>query len=271
VGDYLWFGADGDIFKYNTAEGELEVIDSVEGWVENMVGGANTVVVGYENSEVINTRAYDTRTGNLVAEFTDGFKMPKAVVDGKIVMKEATGGTSAYFEIWDGEYRDIGPEVSALSTEYSGIVGEELSLSVVVNTPWDAISWEITDSTGAVVAQEADVESWSLTPEFDPGATYEVVVEVVYRGESETRSAQLFPSPPPVVGTTPPRDIDDDGLYEDVTGTGDASVLDTQALFTAVDTGEIQHPELYNFSSASPDTDVTILDVAAHWRFHGAQ
>ena len=80
---------------------------------------------------------------------------------------------------------------------------------------------------------------------------------------------EFGPGIPPIVGTDPPQDINGDGLFEDITGSGDTGIVDTQALFDNLSSADIQdNAEAFNFSDASPDDEVTILDVAAHWRQH---
>ena len=70
----------------------------------------------------------------------------------------------------------------------------------------------------------------------------------------------------------PPLDISRDGLLEDVNGDGDVDISDTQALFDNMDSAAIQdNPAAFNFSNVSPDDEVTIFDVAAHWRRYVAQ
>lgn len=65
----------------------------------------------------------------------------------------------------------------------------------------------------------------------------------------------------------PPQDLDEDGLYEDITGDGSADVFDTQALFENLDSDIVQdNAGAFNFNEFSPDDEVTILDVASHWK-----
>ncbi len=67
-------------------------------------------------------------------------------------------------------------------------------------------------------------------------------------------------------GENPPRDEDGDGAFEDITGSGDVSIVDTQALFDNLDSEAVQNnPEAFNFSESSDDDEVSILDVASHW------
>jgi PKD repeat protein len=65
----------------------------------------------------------------------------------------------------------------------------------------------------------------------------------------------------PVVGNTPPQDLDGDGLYENVRGDGEFDIMDVQALFDNLDTETVQSASAaFNFSGGDPDR-VTVLDV----------
>jgi hypothetical protein len=68
-------------------------------------------------------------------------------------------------------------------------------------------------------------------------------------------------------GEGEPQDLDNDGNHEDITGSGDVSVFDTQVLFDNLDSDAVQeNAESFNFNSYTPDDQVTILDVASHWK-----
>jgi hypothetical protein len=67
--------------------------------------------------------------------------------------------------------------------------------------------------------------------------------------------------PPQIVETGQPQDLTGDGLYEDVRGDGQVSVLDVQTLFNHIETPAVQNnAAFFDFSGNSPD-QVTILDV----------
>lgn len=68
---------------------------------------------------------------------------------------------------------------------------------------------------------------------------------------------------PPVTGETPPRDLSDDGLYEDVTGDGRFTVADVQALFDNRNSDAIaENPNAFDFSD---NGDIGPSDVQALW------
>jgi hypothetical protein len=67
----------------------------------------------------------------------------------------------------------------------------------------------------------------------------------------------------PPVGDAPPRDLDGDGLFEDVRGDGERTILDVQTLFTNLGSNVVQsNPAAFNFDGVGPG-EVTILDVQA--------
>jgi hypothetical protein len=73
---------------------------------------------------------------------------------------------------------------------------------------------------------------------------------------------------PPVV-TLPPRDLDDDGVYEDIIGNGQVDIRDSTTLLAYIDSETVvNYPWAFDFSEFSPANETSILDVAAHWRDH---
>jgi len=72
------------------------------------------------------------------------------------------------------------------------------------------------------------------------------------------------PTLPPVVGTNPPQDLDNDGLYEDVTGDGVFDYDDVQALYYNLNSAAVQnYPAAYNFAGDTNPTAVRYADVQA--------
>lgn len=69
---------------------------------------------------------------------------------------------------------------------------------------------------------------------------------------------------PPAVGSTPPRDLNGDGLYRDIDGDSEFDVFDVQMLFTNLDSDAVQnHPAAYNFAGEDDPDSVTVFDVQA--------
>ena len=73
----------------------------------------------------------------------------------------------------------------------------------------------------------------------------------------------IFDIDKPIIGNFVPKDLDDDGLYEDVNGDGSADVVDVQTLHRNLDSNLVQsHSEAFNFAEDNPE-EVTQADVAA--------
>jgi hypothetical protein len=276
----IWAGtSDGDVYRVPLADiksdgsADVEIIDNLDTGIVSVVAGAETVVVGSVGRKAT---SYDKTTGERVQTYTaveNGlYRKPVAVDDGKLFMARLDGGDS--IEVLEGDYRELGPDITGYSVEYSGIVGDSLTAEVSLADPASEVeyAWAIRDADGTPVQQSSGAPTWEITPALEVGETYEVAVEVTFQGVTERRETTITPAPPPLVGDTPPQDHDGDGLYEDIRGTGEATVLDTQALFEALEDGGAQeYPQAFDFSGASPDGEVTILDVAAHWRSHAAR
>jgi subtilisin family serine protease len=68
---------------------------------------------------------------------------------------------------------------------------------------------------------------------------------------------------PPVTGSSPPQDLDNDGYYEDVNGDGVFSIADVNALYYNLYSPAVQNnPEAFNFDLATP-ASVSYSDVQA--------
>ncbi len=121
---------------------------------------------------------------------------------------------------------------------------------------------------------DGEYTSGELTP-----ATYRVVVVIeegdgyltfnegvtVEEDEQKTKNITVTEGPPPLPEREKPptqaSGLDEDGLYEDVTGDGEFDIADVQAFFTHLDSDEVQqHAEFYDFALLD-DSEVTIFDV----------
>jgi subtilisin family serine protease len=117
--------------------------------------------------------------------------------------------------------------------------------------------WDF-DGDGTVEETTSDpVLDWTFA---DTGERTVTLTVTDAENRTGTRTRNLSVSPPPLVDD-PPRDLDGDGLYEDVRGDGDLSILDVQSLFNNLDSSDLQeYATLYSFSGDDPG-EVTILDV----------
>lgn len=83
------------------------------------------------------------------------------------------------------------------------------------------------------------------------------------QGENEISITMTVDISPPPIGESdsPPIDIDGDGLYENVSGSGEFGIHDVQLLFENLDSERVQqNADIFNFSGSDPD-HVTIFDV----------
>jgi len=78
--------------------------------------------------------------------------------------------------------------------------------------------------------------------------------------------------PATVVGNRQPTDPDNDGRYEDITGYGEFTIFDVQALFDNLDSDVVQdNPRAFNFNGEDNPDEVNILDVQALFQRLSAQ
>jgi subtilisin family serine protease len=93
----------------------------------------------------------------------------------------------------------------------------------------------------------------------DPGRQSVTLTVTDNEGRNGTVTRNVSVQLPPVVDK-PPRDPDGDGLYGDVRGDGDLSVLDVQALFNNLDNPAVQN-NAASFKFSGTGGDVSVLDV----------
>jgi PKD repeat protein len=129
----------------------------------------------------------------------------------------------------------------------------------------------VNTDTGGIIESAAVGEDGTFSFDLPPG---EYVVRVDEAGlepfetavtvESETtQRLGIDLDLAPVVGDTPPKDVDGDGLYRDVRGDGTFDIDDVQALFDNLDSPAVQgNAERFDFRGGTPD-EVTIFDVQA--------
>ena len=167
-----------------------------------------------------------------------------ATVTSTVLIKEVGG---------DNPLTDVSVSASALShvDEEETIDVAQISVSpqTVAVDPGDSVSVEITIDIPAEL----------------PSGVYEGQLTVDGDGELDgTVSIQLeIPGLVPLPGSDhPPKDLNDDGLHEDIDGDGEFDIFDVQALFNGLDSDAVQnHPEAFNFNEDENPEDVTIFDV----------
>jgi len=97
----------------------------------------------------------------------------------------------------------------------------------------------------------------------------EVQVSANNGGTTDTTQliVEVFPDGPDVAigdGQGPPQDLDQDGLYENISGDGEFTLSDIKLLFNNLESKPIQNnPAAFNFSGTDAPEEVTVSDVQA--------
>jgi len=144
----------------------------------------------------------------------------------------------------------------------------------------DAVDIGVVDPiTEELVAQTTSGSGGSYALDVQPGE-YRIVVnrdgylpfaDAISVSEGEIASVDVdlsvdFVVPALAAGLSPPKDLDGDGLYEDVRGDNQTDVFDVQALFQHMDSPVVQnHSEYFNFSNGDP-SKVTVFDIQSLFR-----
>jgi len=120
-------------------------------------------------------------------------------------------------------------------------------------------------ATGRTVSFDfTDAGEYSLTQEIELDG-------LVYSDEKEVKVEASEDQPPVVTGDNRPRDLDEDGLYEDIDGDGELTISDVQKFFQEKDSGAVQNnPQYFNFDGNEP-ADVSIGDVQALFQYFTEQ
>ncbi|MDF9747288.1 RICIN domain-containing protein [Natrinema salsiterrestre] len=195
----------------------------------------------------------ESRHSGQVVSIEDG-----SAEDGaRVVQRPASGDPDQYWR-----FEHLGDGVHRIENEHSGSALDVLEASDENGT--DVIQWEWTgrdnqrflvgkaeDGDGGLVI--AAVHSDQVLDVFerstDPGAP---IVQWPWVGGANQRwtisAVDETPSNRISVGEYEARDIDDDGLYEDVTGDGETSHGDVNALFRHLESDGVQNnPEKFDF------------------------
>jgi hypothetical protein len=111
---------------------------------------------------------------------------------------------------------------------------------------------------------EAVTLSMDVPDDLEPGTyTGDVTVESGDQEATIGLSVTVRAGPPPVVGSSPPQDLDGDGLFRDINGDGQVTIADVQIFFQNRNSAVVQNnAEFFNFDGDEP-ADVTIADVQA--------
>mgnify|MGYP000215225762 CR=1 FL=1 len=115
-------------------------------------------------------------------------------------------------------------------------------------------SGTVVDNTVGITATGVDLIDDNLGLPAPPGSN-EVIIDL-----------DMDISPPPIgEATSPPLDLDGDGMFENLSGSGTFDVNDVQMLFDNLDSPRVQRNSgMFNFSGTNPN-EVTVFDVQAHF------
>jgi hypothetical protein len=148
--------------------------------------------------------------------------------------------------------------VSATMTNVGDSVAEEVSIKAQFSRDSSIVN-EIRDDYGDVAGGEKITEDWEDIPAADE---IFVSVESSNAGSDAAETTLTVERElDPIGGDNPPKDLDDDGLYEDINGDGEFTIGDVQVFFQNRNSDVVQdNAEFFNFNGSDPD-EVTIGDV----------
>jgi hypothetical protein len=98
------------------------------------------------------------------------------------------------------------------------------------------------------------------------GDTVDNIVETLEGSIEIDEELGYVPLPPEPLPSleNPPQDLNNNGRYEDVDGSGEFDIFDVQALFSDLDSDAVQdYPMAFNFTEDENPEEVTIFDVQA--------
>jgi PKD repeat protein len=159
----------------------------------------------------------------------------------------------------------IDPADPAVEETVTFTDGSSPGAAEIVSYEWDLTGDGAVDATGETV-----------TRTYDQPGEYDVTLTVTdAEGQSDTAAKTLTvrPDGPPALPgqDNPPRDLDGDGRFEDVTGEGEFSVSDVQVFFEHYQSDVVQNnATFFNFAEDDPP-DVSIGDVQALFQLYQEQ
>jgi len=220
-----------------------------DGWEESTV--ASRPGIGPDTAAV----AIDPETGQATYAWSDGRSIRVESAAGTIETIEADGRVSNLDLVaGDGEPVLVWEEFDGQSTVHATVPGNDsVTPEQIEETPASTrVSGMAAAAGPAGTGLVYGVSTIENGTEVDSAG-----VDVVY---AEVRSAD---GPPIVVGDSPPRDPDGDGLYGDINGDGAFTIQDVQLFFQHREGEAVQNnPQFFNFDRVDPPA-VTIRDVQA--------
>ena len=242
--------------------------------------GKNTGVIDYSYSDVhstgdrLNTSDGATGFGSLVGANTDAGLIEKSFALGPVFRN--TNTEDVYVGALVGENTEGAEIRQAYSASQAddfpfyggGVAG--LNSATVVNAYYNSrsndqgIGEEDGGSSTVYGVDQPDMQGASAEyelSELDFTDTWATIIAP----DDDFPILQIFDTRPDPIGPfdKPPNDLNDDGLFEDINGDGESTVVDVQAMHRHLgDEVFTAHPEKFNFSNGDPD-DVTQADVEA--------
>lgn len=265
---------DGEHFvvAIDPATGDVTESDELTGVNGRLIGTENGLLRGHdEGVDVISYDTLDSIGSADLSEDIEAGNIPHLtpIEDGSIVAEnvgtvykiasdpEDLEGPTSNFDILTPEEDRVTCRVIEFEEDVEPGDGEIESYEwVVTNTDGDTIA------TGegpefSTVFHEADTFTVELTATDENGLsdTYSEDITIEENGEESDLE--------PIVGETPPKDLNGDGLYRDIDGDCHFDINDVQAFYENLHTDAVQdNAEAYNFSGMD-DATATIFDVQA--------
>lgn len=156
---------------------------------------------------------------------------------------------------------DVAPTAHLTTDSAGGIEGGLVGTGTAdVEATIVANDFVVPETGSSLADDELDLPA----PEGTNWLKLELLMEVEDPGALEDLGDDVLDADP-VVGRVPPRDLDGDGLYESIRGTGAPTIFDVQSFFANLDHPTVQaHPEAFNFSETD-NAEVTVADVQAYF------
>lgn len=144
-----------------------------------------------------------------------------------------------------GETVSIGPDNASLDLAATMDPPADTTDQFVVGTAWLAL--DTNDTT---------------TLQYESGTVHDLDGDGYAIEDLESAELVIGPAPPAIHDELP-QDLTGDGTYEDVTGDGEVTVFDVQALWAAIEDEQVQeNASAFDFAGDDP-TEVTIFDIQA--------
>jgi hypothetical protein len=193
---------------------------------------------------------------------------PQSVQPGTVTLNITASGTTQGIDAYDMTVTTSGPP--AQITEYTLfaegtvfdnseiVTNSTLALTVALgNATYPPTPTATLASFTLSLSQPGDLSIQLTNPQIATAGG-----NIQYNVTSTNQSLSVISQPPALPGAAgPPQDLDDDGLYEDVTGNGEFTIFDVQALFVHRNTpAVVNHPHAFSFNQGDFST-VTIFDI----------